>query len=76
MKTRGTQGDNTSAGTKSQVTEYLSMRQAAKVLRIGRDTLRDILPDIPGAIRLSPKTVRIPRAGLDAYAAKTAASLQ
>lgn len=57
----GTQGQGESAGR-----EYLSIRQTAKLLGVGRQRVTELLPDIPGVKRLSPRTIRIPRKGIEA----------
>ncbi len=37
---------------------------------VGKHTLMDALPDIPGVVRISERGIRIPRAGLAAWLKK------
>ena len=48
--------------------EFLTVKAACKAIMVGRSTIMDALYDIPGVIRLSERGIRIPRAGLMAWA--------
>jgi hypothetical protein len=47
--------------------EYFSVAQAARFLGLNHKTLRLYLPEIPGVVRLSERTTRIPKTGLAAW---------
>ena len=53
---------------------YLTAREVIAILRISKNTLREILPDIPGCVRLGERGLRIPEKGLEAWLQKMRAT--
>jgi len=47
--------------------DYLTVKEVMNLLKVARETITEALPDIPGAIRISERGIRIPRAGLYAW---------